>query len=59
MRSYRKEQFSIRIDHESKSKIEIIAKRNSRSLSGQIEFIINNAITDFEKVNGKIEIEQE
>ena len=48
-------QFSIRIPEESKAKIEEIAKRNSRTLSGQIEFIINNAIADFEKVNGKLE----
>lgn len=50
-------QFSIRIPKESKIKIEEIAKKNSRTLSGQIEFIINNAISDYEKVNGKIDIE--
>ncbi len=52
-----KEQFSIRIEKKSKKKITEIAKKNSRTLSGQIEFIINNAITDYEKVNGKIELE--
>jgi len=52
-------QFSIRVDSTAKAKIEEIAKKNSRTLSGQIEFIINNAIADFEKVNGKIEIDIE
>lgn len=47
-------QFSIRIEEDSKKKIEEIAKKNSRTLSGQIEFIINNAIADYEKVNGKL-----
>jgi len=54
-----KEQFSIRIETDSKEKITEIAKKNSRTLSGQIEFIINNAITDYEKVNGKIEVNKE
>lgn len=54
-----KEQFSIRIESNSKEKITEIAKNNSRTLSGQIEFIINNAIADYEKVNGKIELNKE
>ena len=54
-----KEQFSIRLDSKSKEKINEIARKNSRTLSGQIEFIINNAIADYEKVNGKIEVEKE
>ena len=54
-----KEQFSIRIESKSKEKIGKIAKKNSRTLSGQIEFIINNAIVDYEKVNGKIELEKD
>lgn len=52
-------QFSIRVEENSKKKIEKIAKKNSRTLSGQIEFIINNAIADYEKVNGKINLEDE
>lgn len=52
-------QFSIRVEENSKEKIEKIAKKNSRTLSGQIEFIINNAIADYEKVNGKINLEDE
>jgi len=54
-----KEQFSIRIEPLSKEKITEIAKKNSRTLSGQIEFIINSAIADWEKINGKIELKKE
>ncbi len=50
-----KEQFSIRIESEDKAKITIIAKRNKRTMNSQIEYIISNAIADYEKVNGKIE----
>lgn len=50
-------QFSIRVESKAKAKIEEIARKNSRTLSGQIEFIINNAIADYEKVNGKIELD--
>lgn len=53
-----KEQFSIRVDPEDKKKIGIIAKRNKRTLNSQIEYIIANAIIDYEKVNGKIENEE-
>lgn len=53
-----KEQFSIRVDSEDKKKIGIIAKRNKRTLNSQIEYIIANAIIDYEKVNGKIENEE-
>ncbi len=49
-----KEQFSIRIDTEDKRKIVAIAKRNKRTMNSQIEYIIANAIRDYEKVNGKI-----
>ncbi len=48
-------QFSIRLDEKDKEKITEIAKKNSRTMNGQIEFIIKTAIADFEKVNGKIE----
>lgn len=53
-----KEQFSIRLEAEDKTKITIIAKRNKRTINGQIEYIIANAIRDYEKVNGKINIEE-
>ena len=51
-------QFSIRLEQELKDKINEIAIRNSRSMNGQIEFILKNAVEDFEKVNGKVEIKE-
>lgn len=54
-----KEQFSIRIEAEDKKKITAIARRNKRTMNSQIEYIISNAITDYEKVNGKIDISEE
>lgn len=54
-----KVQFSIRLDTEDKDKITIIAKRNKRTMNSQIEFIISNAIADYEKLNGKIEKDDE
>ena len=54
-----KEQFSIRLEPEDKKKIAIIAKRNKRTMNSQIEYVITNAIYDYEKVNGKIDIDEE
>lgn len=51
-----KEQFSIRIESQAKTKINEVAKKNSRTLSGQIEYLILKAIEDYEKVNGKLEV---
>ena len=51
------EQFSVRLDNKDKEKIKEIAKKNSRTMNGQIEFILKNAIADYEKVNGKIELD--
>ena len=48
--------FSLRLLEEKKDKLEIIAKNNSRSLNKQIEFIINQYLIEYEKINGKIEI---
>ena len=53
-----KEQLSIRLESEDKKKIASIAKKNKRTLNSQIEFIVSNAINDYEKVNGKIEVEE-
>ena len=52
-----KQQFSIRLESEDKRKLSIIAKKNKRTLNSQIEFIVSTAISDYEKVNGKIEDE--
>lgn len=50
--------FSLRLIDEKKKKLEVISKKNARSLNKQIEFILNQYIDDYEKVNGKIETEE-
>lgn len=49
--------FSLRLIEEQKQKLEKISIKNSRSLNKQIEFIINTYIDDYEKINGKIELD--
>lgn len=51
-----KEQFSIRLDSTDKKKLKIIASNNKRTLNSQIEILISNAITEYEKISGKIEL---
>jgi len=45
---------SIRIDEEVLRKFHYIAKYEDRSASGQIMFLINNCIREFEEKYGKI-----
>lgn len=48
---------SIRIDEETLQKFHYVSKYNGRSASGQILFLINQCIRDFEKEQGIIELE--
>lgn len=48
--------YSLRVDQITFDKIKIISNLNKRSIAQQIEFILDNFIKDFEKVNGKIEL---
>lgn len=50
---------SIRIDEEVLQKFHYVAKYEDRSASGQIMFLINNCIRDFENKHGKIELTDE
>ncbi len=50
---------SIRIDEEVLRKFHYVAKYEDRSASGQIMFLINNCIRDFEKKNGEIELPED
>ncbi len=52
-------QFSVRLKKEEKAKIEIIARENSRTLNSQIEYLVKQAIKDYEKVNREIKITEE
>ena len=47
---------SIRIDEEVLQKFHYVSKYEDRSASGQIMFLINNCIREFEKEHGKIQL---
>jgi len=47
-------QFNLRIQDIQDEKIKYIANNQQRSKNKQIEFILNQFIQDFEKVNGRI-----
>jgi len=48
---------SIRIDSDVLKKFHYVSKYEDRSASGQIMYLINNCIRNFEEKHGKIEIE--
>lgn len=50
---------SIRIDEEVLDKFHYVAKYEDRSASGQIMYLINNCIRDFEKEHGEIELSED
>lgn len=50
---------SIRIDDEVLQKFHYVSKYEDRSASGQIMFLINNCIRDFEEKHGIIELPPE
>lgn len=45
----------LRIKEEAYTKVKAIAETQKRSINQQINFIIEQFIKDYEKVNGKIE----
>ncbi len=47
---------SIRIDADVLEKFHYVAKYDDRSASGQIMFLINNCIRNFEEKHGKIQL---
>lgn len=47
---------SIRIDEDVLAKFHYVAKYDDRSASGQIMFLINNSIREFEEKHGKIDL---
>lgn len=50
---------SIRIDEEILRKFHYVAKYEARSASGQIMYLINSCIRDFESEHGKIELAEQ
>ncbi len=54
-----KRAFTMRMQPENFEKIRYIAESNKRSIAMQIEFLIENCISDFEKQNGKIPLDKQ
>lgn len=52
-----KKAFTMRMQDENFQKIKHISAYNKRSIAMQIEFLIEQCITDFEKEHGKISYE--
>ena len=51
-------QTGIRFEPELLYKITCVAKQNKRSLNAQLEYLAQICVTDFEKENGKIPIDE-
>ncbi len=51
--------YPLRIDKIILEKLKHIAKENGRSLNKEIEFILKNIISNYEKENGDIPISQD
>ena len=52
-------QTGIRFEPELLYKITCVAKENKRSLNAQLEFLAQNCVKEFEKVNGEIPVSDE
>ena len=50
--------FTTRIDEETLNKLKYIAEYEGRTANSQISILIRNCIKEFEKENGKIELEK-
>lgn len=54
-----KRAFTMRMQPYNFEKIKIIAEHNKRSIAMQIEYLIENCITDYEKEYGEIKLSQD
>lgn len=52
-------QFTLRLEENSHKKLKHIAKIENRSLNSQIQNLVNKCITNFEKENGKINLDED
>ncbi len=52
-------QTGIRFEPELLYKIAYVAKENKRSLNAQLEYLAQNCVKEFEKVNGSIPVDEE
>lgn len=55
----RKIQTGIRFDPELLYKITIVAKENKRSLNGQLEYLAQKCVKEFEDANGEIPLDED
>ncbi|NMA91513.1 MAG: hypothetical protein GX973_00115 [Firmicutes bacterium] len=58
MKKDRKKHFSIRINEELLKKFHYVAKYEDRSASGQIMFLINTCVREFEEKYGPVELDK-
>lgn len=54
-----KTHLSIRMNSELHDKIQYVAAYEGRSMSGQIIYLLNKCVREFEEANGKIELHKE
>ena len=52
----RKVAFQLRVDEMTHDKLQIIAKKEIRSLNAQVEYFIARGIETYEKENGTVEV---
>lgn len=50
--------FTLRLDDELYNKLKYIADKNKRSMNGQIEFLAEKCVDEFERENGEIKIKE-
>lgn len=58
MPSYKKP-YALRVDEVSFNKLKVISYANHRSVNSQIEMLIEQCISDYEKENGEISVDIE
>lgn len=51
--------YPLRIDKSIMNKAKFVAKENGRSLNKEIEILLKQHISDYEKANGTISLEEE
>lgn len=50
--------YPLRIDKTIMDKFKVIAKNNGRSVNKEIEFILRSVVSEYEKQNGSISLDQ-
>ena len=56
--SKNKAQTCIRVEPEMLYKIAYVAKKNMRSMNGQIEFLVQQCVKEYEEQNGEIPVDE-